>query len=119
MPQPKFSGVIPPVVTPDNPDHTLDVRSYGRLIDRMVDSGVNGLFLLGSTGEVAFSNDAHREDIVREGIRIVAGRVPVLVGCIDTETDRVIEHARRAQALGADAVVATAPFYALGGLDEI
>lgn len=119
MPSFKISGVVPPVVTPDNPDFTVDVPSFERLINRMLDAGVSGLFFLGSTGEVAFANDAHRDQIVREGIRIVAGRVPVLVGCIDTETDRVIEHARRACELGADAIVATAPFYALGGLAEV
>lgn len=115
----KLTGVVPPVVTPDLPDHTVDVPSYERLIERMLDAGVNGLFLLGSTGEVAFSTDEHRAQIVREGIRIVNGRVPVLVGCIDTETDRVIEHARHAKELGADAVVVTPPFYALGGLREV
>lgn len=115
----KVSGVIPPVVTPDTPDHKLDVPSFERLINGMLDAGVHGLFLLGSTGEVAFSSDPHRDEIVREGVRIAAGRVPVLVGCIDTETDRVVEHARRAKALGADAIVATAPFYALGGMAEL
>lgn len=115
----KLKGVVPPVVTPDLPDHTVDVPSYERLINRMLDAGVNGLFFLGSTGEVAFSTDEHRDQIVREGIRIVDGRVPVLVGCIDTETDRVIEHAKHAKELGADGIVATAPFYALGGLTEI
>lgn len=112
-------GVVPPVVTPDLPDHTVDVPSYERLINRMLDAGVHGLFFLGSTGEVAFSSDEHREQIVREGIRIVDGRVPVLVGCIDTETDRVIEHAKHAEALGADGIVVTAPFYGLGGLTEM
>ena len=47
-------GVVPPVVTPDLPDHTVDVPSYERLINRMLDAGVHGLFFLGSTGEVAF-----------------------------------------------------------------
>ncbi|WP_130812409.1 dihydrodipicolinate synthase family protein [Olsenella sp. Marseille-P4559] len=119
MPSFKISGVVPPVVTPDNPDFSVDVASFERLINRMLGAGVDGLFFLGSTGEVAFANDAHRGQIVREGIRITAGRVPVLVGCIDTETDRVIEHAKRARELGADAIVATAPFYALGGLAEV
>lgn len=115
----KLRGVVPPVVTPDLPDHTVDVPSYERLINRMLDAGVDGLFFLGSTGEVAFADDDHREQIVREGIRIANGRVPVLVGCIDMETDRVIKHAKRAKELGADGIVVTAPFYALGGTDEI
>ncbi len=114
----KISGVVPPVVVPDTDDHELDVPSFERHLNRMIEAGVDGLFLLGSSGEVVFSTDARRRQIIEEGVRIVAGRVPVLVGVIDTETERVIEHGRVAQELGADALVATCPFYALGGMTE-
>ena len=115
----RFRGVIPPVVTPDTPDHELDVPSFERLINYMIDGGVDGLFFLGSSGEVVFSTDERRDQVVREAVRIVDGRVPVLVGIIDTETERVIAQGKRAIALGADALVATAPFYALGGPVEV
>ncbi len=108
-----FSGVIPPVVTPNTPDHQLDVVSFERSINRLIEAGVDGLFFLGSSGEVVFATDERRDQIVREAVRIVDHRVPVLVGIIDTQTERVLEHGRRALALGADALVATAPFYAL------
>ena len=114
-----FSGVVPPVVTPDTPDHQLDVVSFERSINRLIEAGVDGLFFLGSSGEVVFAIDERRDQIVREAVRIVDHRVPVLVGIIDTETERVLEHGRRALALGADALVATAPFYALGGPADI
>ncbi|OKL49517.1 dihydrodipicolinate synthase family protein [Boudabousia liubingyangii] len=115
----KFRGVIPPVVTPLTADGQLDVESLERSINRMINAGVNGLFILGSSGEVVFSTDARRREIIENSIRITAGRVPVLVGCIDTETNRVIEHAKVAQELGADAIVVTAPFYALGSNVEV
>lgn len=114
-----FSGVVPPVVTPDTPDHQLDVVSFERSINRLIEAGVDGLFFLGSSGEVVFATDESRDQIVREAVRIVDHRVPVLVGIIDTETERVLEHGRRALALGADALVATAPFYALGGPADV
>ena len=114
-----FSGVVPPVVTPDTPDHQLDVVSFERSINRLIEAGVDGLFFLGSSGEVVFATDERRDQTVREAVRIVDHRVPVLVGIIDTETERVLEHGRRALALGADALVATAPFYALGGPADI
>ena len=114
-----FSGVVPPVVTPDTPDHQLDVVSFERSINRLIEAGVDGLFFLGSSGEVVFATDERRDQIVREAVRIVDHRVPVLVGIIDTETESVLEHGRRALALGADALVATAPFYALGGPADV
>ena len=114
-----FSGVVPPVVTPDTPDHQLDVVSFERSINRLIEAGVDGLSFLGSSGEVVFATDERRDQIVFEAVRIVDHRVPVLVGIIDTETERVLEHGRRALALGADARVATAPFYALGGPADV
>ena len=119
MADPKFTGVIPPVVVPDTPDHELDVPSFERSINRMIDAGVDGLFVLGSSGEVVFSTDERRRQIISEAVRIVDHRVPVMVGIIDTETERVLAHGRAAQELGADALVATAPFYALGGAAEV
>ncbi len=115
----KFTGVYPPVVVPDTPDHQLDVVSFERSINRMIDAGVDGLFFLGSSGEVVFSTDERRRQIISEAVRIVDHRVPVMVGIIDTETERVLEHGRVAQELGADVLVATCPFYALGGMAEV
>lgn len=115
----RFQGVIPPVITPLNADRSLDVDSFTAVIERLIQAGVNGLFLLGSSGEVAFATDNLRQQILEIGLKAVGGRVPVLVGVIDTQTARVIEHAKKAADLGADAIVATAPFYALGGQDEM
>lgn len=115
----KFSGVIPPVVVPLTQDRQLDVASFERSIDRMIDAGVDGLFILGSSSEVVFSTDARRAEIIENMVRIVDGRVPVLAGIIDTETERMIEHGKRAEQMGVDALVATCPFYALQGINEI
>ncbi len=93
----KFTGVIPPVVVPDTEDHQLDVASFERSINRMIDAGVDGLFFLGSSGEVVFSTDERRRQIIAEAVRIVDHRVPVLVGIIDTETERMIEHGKVAR----------------------
>ena len=86
----------------------------------MIGAGLNGLFVSGSTGEVAFSTSERRQQIQREVVRIVDGRVPLLVGVIDTATERVIENIKAVEEIGgALGVVATAPFYALGGQAEI
>lgn len=113
--QSKFTGVIPPVVVPLHADGSVDTASFETHLNRMIDAGIDGLFFLGSSGEVAFSTDERREEVMREGIRIVDGRVPVLAGCIDMETNRVIAHAKAMEKLGVDAVVTTAPFYAIQG----
>ncbi|EPD31287.1 dihydrodipicolinate synthase family protein [Gleimia europaea] len=115
----KFHGIIPPVVTPLTDDHELDVASYERSLNRMIEAGVDGLFVLGSSSEVVFCTDERRRQIVETAMRVADGRVPVLVGVIDTSTPRVLEHVRVAEELGADAIVATAPFYAIVGQKEV
>lgn len=110
--RPAITGVVPPVVTPLTEDRTFDAASFERLVGRLLAAGVDGLFVLGSTGEAAFCTDELRARVVREAVALAAGRVPVLAGVIDTQTGRVLRHVEAAQEAGADAVVATAPFYA-------
>ena len=119
MPTTTLTGVVPPVVTPLTPDRRLDVPSYERLINRLITAGVDGLFVLGSTGEVAFCTDQMRAQVLTEAVRIIDGRVPLLAGVIDTQTARVLQHVKVAQDAGVDAVVATAPFYAITHAPQI
>ena len=118
MADPKFRGVIPPVVVPLDANRQLDVEAFERSINRMIEGGVNGLFFLGSSGEVAFLNDEQRYQVLAEAVRIVDHRVPVLAGVIDMETNRVIKQIERTRDFDIDGLVATAPFYALGGPKE-
>jgi 4-hydroxy-tetrahydrodipicolinate synthase len=107
----RLTGVIPPVCTPLTPSLDVDVRSLERLVDFLLDGGVDGLFVLGSTSEVAFLPDGHRRTVLETVTARVAGAVPVLAGAIDMTTMRVLEHAQVAARAGVDGVVVTAPFY--------
>ncbi|MEV0257167.1 dihydrodipicolinate synthase family protein [Streptomyces sp. NPDC050732] len=106
-----LTGVVPPVCTPLTPDREVDTSSLTRLVDHLVAGGVDGLFVLGSTSEVAYLTDRQRALVVDTVVRHVDGRLPVLAGVIDMTTPRVLDHARAAARAGADAVVVTAPFY--------
>lgn len=106
-----LTGVVPPVCTPLTPDSEVDVPSLTRLVDHLVGAGVDGLFVLGSTSEVAYLPDGHRRTVMETVVRHVAGQLPVLAGAIDMTTLRVLDHVRAAERAGADAVVVTAPYY--------
>lgn len=116
---PKFQGVVPPVVTPYNADFSVDYPSYTRVLEHLIDGGCHGLFVLGSTSEVTFFDEATRRKILEHTVKVVNGRVPVITGVLDPSTDRVIGHAKTAQSIGVDAVVATAPFYTITSQSEI
>jgi len=105
-------GVVPPVCTPLTTERELDVASLERLAAFLIEAGMHGLFVTGSTGEVAYLPDDVRYRALEVVSGVAAGQVPVLAGIIDTTTPRVLEHARAAKAAGADALVATVPFFA-------
>ena len=99
----RFTGVVPPVVTPLTAEGEVDLESLDRVVEVLVSAGVDGLFVLGSSGEVAYLTDAQREAVVERVVATTAGRVPVLAGAIDTTSPRVIDQARRAMARGRSA----------------
>jgi 4-hydroxy-tetrahydrodipicolinate synthase len=105
-------GVVPPVCTPLDAAGEVDTASLARLVEHLVTGGVHGLFALGSSSEVAFLTDRQRAVALETVVEAAAGRVPVLAGVIDMTTPRVLVHAEAARRAGADALVATAPFYA-------
>ncbi|MEV6103576.1 dihydrodipicolinate synthase family protein [Streptomyces sp. NPDC051940] len=107
----RLTGVVPPVCTPLTPDYEVDTASLIRLVDHLVEGGSDGLFILGSTSEVAYLPDRQRRTVIDTVVGHVAGQLPVLAGVIDMTTLRVVEHARTALAGGVDALVVTAPFY--------
>ncbi|WAU79756.1 dihydrodipicolinate synthase family protein [Streptomyces sp. Qhu-G9] len=106
-----LTGVVPPVCTPLTPDGEVDVPSLTRLVDHLVEAGVDGLFVLGSSSEAAFLTDRQRKLVVETVAGHVSGGLPVLAGAIDMTTPRVLDHVRSVTESGADAVVVTAPFY--------
>lgn len=115
----EFRGIIPPVLTPFTPSGELDLPSLDRLVDHLVDAGVDGLFALGSSGQVAYLTDAQRGTVVRRIVARTAGRVPVVAGTADLTAPRVIEQGRAAVAAGASGIVVTAPLYAINDAAEI
>lgn len=105
------TGVVPPVCTPLTPEREVDVPSLIRLVDHLVEGGVDGLFVLGSSSEAAYLTDRHRRLVVETVTAHMAGQLPVLAGAIDMTTPRVLDHVAYVTAAGASAVVVTAPFY--------
>jgi 4-hydroxy-tetrahydrodipicolinate synthase len=107
-----LEGIVPPVCTPLDADGEVDVASLESHISFLLGAGVNGLFMLGSSSEVAYLTDSQRDRVVEVAVKTAGGEVPVLTGAIDMTTNRVVDHALRAKQLGADAIVLTAPFFA-------
>ena len=116
---PKYTGVIPPVITPRTADGVIDTAGLEAVVQHLLAGGVTGLFVLGSSGEVPYLSNAERELVVSTIAAANDGRVPLIVGANEQTTARVIEEGRRMIELGAQALVVTTPYYALSNAAEI
>jgi 4-hydroxy-tetrahydrodipicolinate synthase len=107
----RLQGMIPPVVTPLTEQGAFDRASAENLYRSMLDVGVNGLFLFGTSGEGPLLNAAQQAEAVEVAVKVAAGRAPVLVGVLEAGTDRAIALARSVKDWGADGLVVCPPFY--------
>ena len=107
----KLSGLIPPMVTPLDAKRRLDKKGTKNMVNHLLKGGVDGIFLLGTTGEAPHLSYAIREELVKTVCRLVRGRVPVLVGITETDLDDAVAFASKCKAYGAAAVVAAPPYY--------
>lgn len=114
-----FQGIIPPMITPLNPDLSLDVPLAEKLIEHLIGGGVHGIFILGTTGEFAGLSSDVKSDLIRLTCRQVKGRVPILVGITDCSFVESLDLAAIAKESCADALVAAAPFYMNIGQEEL
>lgn len=112
-------GIIPPMVTPLLDRDTLDVPGLERLIEHIVAGGVHGLFILGTTGETPSLSHRIRHELMERVCSLVRGRVPVLVGITDTSFVESVEIARKAEQVGAQALVLAPPYYFPTGQPEL
>ena len=106
-PLPKIHGIIAYPVTPfaADPAATIDTEKLSALVDRLVVAGVHAIAPLGSTGELAYLDEAEFDTVVDTTIAAVDGRVPVVVGVSDVTTAKTTRRAQYAQRAGADAVM--------------
>ena len=114
-----LSGIIPPLVTPLKNNETLDVESLERLIEHLIEGGVHGLFVLGTTGEEQSLSYDVRKQMIKESCRINRGRLPLLACITDTSIEESIRLARKAADYGADGVVSAPPYYFATGQPEL
>lgn len=106
-----LKGIIPPMITPLQDNGRLDLIGLNNLVHHLLNGGVHGIFLLGTTGEGPSLSYGIRKQLISECCKMVAGKVPVLVGITDTTFEGAIEIAHHAKNEGADALVVAPPYY--------
>lgn len=107
----KLKGVYPAMATPLTPDEKVDKDAVRKVVRYLLDGGVYGLVVLGSTGEFPAMTESMRQDAIEAAIDEVQGKVPVIIGCGEPGTQRTIEQVKAAAKTGADAVLVAVPYY--------
>ena len=117
--EPLYRGIVPPLVTPLADRDKLDHAGTQRLLEHVIDGGVNGIFILGTTGEAPSLSYRLRREFIQLVSEIVAQRVPVFVGVTDTSLVESLRLADFAKEAGVDAVVLSTPYYFPAGQTEL
>ncbi len=111
MELPRLHGIVPPLPTPLNPDESIDVDAYERLIDHQVGAGVHGLWVLGTTARFDLLPDDHWRVIAEAAVRANDGRVPLVLNISDMGTARTLARASRFDDLPYDYYAVLPPWY--------
>jgi len=104
-------GIIPPLLTPFAEDGSIADERLREHVDFLIEAGVHGLFPGASIGELSNLNTDELERVTEAVVDRADGAVPVYAGVGASGTLEAVERARRADAAGADGLVAITPFF--------
>ena len=108
----QFEGIYTPVITPYHSDFSLNQDALEATINRLIEAGVHGLIIAGTTGEYYAQSSDERAKMMSIAHEIIAGRRPMIVGTGAIRTEDSILYAKAAKKAGADALLIATPPYA-------
>jgi 4-hydroxy-tetrahydrodipicolinate synthase len=109
-----LTGILPVAPTPFHADGRVDEDGMRRVLDCLIDQGVDAVCILANYSEQFVLSDAERDTLMRLSLEHVAGRVPVIVTISHFHTGLVVERARAAKAMGASMVMMMPPYHGAG-----
>jgi len=109
-----FTGVFPIAPTPFTESGDLDIAGQRRVLDCMVEQGVDGICILANYSEQFLLSDDERDTLLEVCLSHVAGRVPVIVTCSHFSTRIAEQRSRRAAAAGAAMLMLMPPYHGTG-----
>ncbi|MDR0944398.1 MAG: 4-hydroxy-tetrahydrodipicolinate synthase [Ruminococcus sp.] len=106
-----FTGAATAIITPMNPDFSINYETFGKLIDFQIDEGIDAIVVCGTTGEASTMTDEEHIEVIKYCVNRVAKRVPVIAGTGSNDTLYATELSKAAEAAGADALLLVTPYY--------
>jgi 4-hydroxy-tetrahydrodipicolinate synthase len=106
-----IQGSMVALVTPMNPDNSLDWDSLHKLVDWHLEQGTHGIVAVGTTGESPTLTVEEHLEVIKRVVDQVNGRIPVIAGTGANSTLEAIEWTSAAKNIGADACLLVTPYY--------
>lgn len=104
-------GSIVALVTPMTKTNAIDYNALGKLLDWHLAKGTDGAVILGTTGESTTISMEERTEIIKMSVKVLKGKIPIIVGTGTIDPNKVIELTQQAKDLGADASLIITPYY--------
>lgn len=103
--------IITAMITPFNEDLSIDYVALEKLINHLIETGTDSILVAGTTGETPTLTHEEEAELFLFVKKVVAGRVKVILNAGSNATHTAVESAKKAQELGADAILAVVPYY--------
>ena len=107
----KLKGLFTAIITPFKKDYSLDLDGFLQNIEYQMNAGVDGLILLGTTGESTTLSLDEKILLIREAVKFTNGRIHLMVGTGTNDTATTIKNTQLAKDLGADSALIICPYY--------
>ena len=108
----QFEGIYTPIVTAFDSDYSINRDQFANTIDFLIESGVDGIIVAGTTGEYYVQTAEERVQMMSFAKEVIKGRIPLVVGTGAIRTEDSVYYAEQAKSAGADALLVATPPYA-------
>ena len=106
-----FTGAGVAIVTPFNPDGSINYNKLEELIDFQCNNGTDSIIICGTTGESPTLSELEHVEVIKKAVEFTKGRVPVIAGTGSNATYTAIDLSREAVEAGADGLLVITPYY--------
>ncbi len=106
-----FTGSMVALITPMNDDGSVDYPALERLVEFHIENQTDAIISVGTSGESATLTHKENLDVIKQTLKLAAGRVPIIAGTGSNSTAEAIEMTALAHKAGADAALLVVPYY--------
>lgn len=108
-----FEGIYTPAITPLQADGAIDKKAFTEVLEYLIDQGVHGIIIAGSTGEYYAHTTQERLELATLARQVIGKRTQLIIGTGAIRTEESVEYAKLARQIEADAILVGTPPYAL------